>query len=248
MESLIGKSIPRPDAYEKVTGKALYPGDINMPNQAYMKILFSQRVHAIVKSIDTTQTDKYPGVIGVFTAKDVPANEYGLITPDEPVLCGPGSAKPYTDRVRFTGDRVALVIADSEEIASEAVKLIKVEYEDLPGVFDPLEAMKDEGVILHPDRGSNIFCKYRIRKGDVEKAFAKADVIVEGEYRTPAQEHAFLQPEAGLSYIDEEERITVVVGGQWVHEDQEQVAHALHLPKEKIRIIYPAIGGAFGFN
>ncbi len=246
MESNIGKSIPRPDAYDKVTGNALYPGDINMPDQAYMKVLFSPKVHAIVKSIDTSQADKLPGVIATFTAKDVPVNEYGLIMPDEPVLCGPGSAKPYADHARFTGDRVALVVADTEEIAAEAIKLIKVEYEDLPGIFDPLEAMKDEGVILHPDKGTNIFCKYRIRKGDVEKAFAKADVIVEGEYRTPAQEHAFLQPEAGISYIDEEERVTVVVGGQWVHEDQEQVAHALNLPKEKIRIIYPAIGGAFG--
>jgi CO/xanthine dehydrogenase Mo-binding subunit len=246
MDSIIGKSIPRADAYDKVTGKALYPGDINLPNQAYMKILFSQRVHAIVKKIDAFEAEKLPGVIGIFTAKDVPVNEYGLIIPDEPVLCGPGSEKPFTDRVRFTGDRVALVVADKEEIAVEAIKHIKVEYEDLPGIFDPREAMKDHGVILHPDRGTNVFGKYRIRKGDVEKAFANAAVIVESEYWTPAQEHAYLQPEAGISYIDEEGRITVVVSGQWMHEDQEQVAHALNMPKEKIRIIYPTIGGAFG--
>ncbi len=100
--------------------------------------------------------------------------------------------------------------------------------------------------LLHPETGSNIFCKYRIRKGDVDEAFAQADVIVEGEYRTPAQEHAYLQPEAGLSYIDEDGRITVEVAGQWTHEDREQIAHALGLPEERIRVIYPAIGGAFG--
>jgi CO/xanthine dehydrogenase Mo-binding subunit len=246
MKNIIGTSIPRPDALEKVTGKALYPGDINMPNQAYMKILFANHVHAIVHSVDTIEAEKLSGVIAIFTAKDVPVNEYGLIMPDQPVMCGPGSSKPFADHVRFTGDRIAVVVAESEEIAAEAIKLIKVEFEDLPGVFDPLEAMKEGSVILHPERGTNIFCNYRIRKGDVKKAFEKADVIVEGEYRTPWQEHAFLQPEAGISYMDEEERVTVVVGGQWVHEDQEQVAHALHLPKEKIRIIYPAIGGAFG--
>ncbi len=99
---------------------------------------------------------------------------------------------------------------------------------------------------IHPERDSNIFCHYRIRKGDVEAAFAQADVIIEGEYRTPAQEHAYLQPEAGIGYIDEEGRVTVIVGGQWTHEDQEQMAHALGLPLEQVRVIYPPIGGAFG--
>ena len=113
-------------------------------------------------------------------------------------------------------------------------------------VTDPLKAMQPESVVLHPDRGSNVFCHYRIRRGDVEQAFKQADVIVEGVYETPAQEHAYLQPEAGVSYMDEEGRITVVVAGQWTHEDREQIAHALHLPEEQIRVIYPAIGGAFG--
>ena len=97
-----------------------------------------------------------------------------------------------------------------------------------------------------PDRESNIFCHYRIRKGDVEDAFAKSDVIIEGEYHTPSQEHAYLQPEAGLGYIDEEGRVTVQVAGQWTHEDQQQIAHALNLPVDEVRVIYPAIGGAFG--
>ena len=244
--TVIGKPIQRIDALGKVTGDTLYPGDIDLPNQAYMKILFAARPHAIVQLVDTSQADALPGVIATFTAKDVPVNEYGLIYNDQPVLCGPGSSKPYTDRVRFIGDQVALVVAETEEIASLGRDLIKVEYENLPVVTDMLVAMKDNATLLHPDRGSNIFCHYRIRKGDVEAAFAKADVIIEGEYHTPNQEHAYLQPEAGLGYLDEEGRVTVQVAGQWTHEDQQQIAHALNIPMEQVRVIYPAIGGAFG--
>lgn len=244
--SKIGQSMKRVDAVSKVTGRALYPGDINLPNQAYMKILFAHRPHALIKRIDTSQAEALPGVVAVFTAKDVPVNEYGLGVPDQPVLCGPGSSKPFADRVRFVGDQVALVVADSEEIAAKARDLIVVEYEDLPVVTDPVEAMKADAPLLHPDRDSNVFTHYRIRKGDVEAAFAAADVVIEGEYRTPAQEHAYLQPEAGVSYIDEEGRVTVQVAGQWTHEDQEQIAHSLGLPLDQVRVIYPAIGGAFG--
>ena len=112
---------------------------------------------------------------------------------------------------------------------AEALERIVVEYEDLPVVLDPVEAMQEGSPLLHPDRDSNIFCHYRIRKGDAEAALAEADVVIEAEYRTPAQEHAYLQPEAGLAYIDEEGRVTVEVAGQWTHEDREQIAHALGL-------------------
>ena len=244
--TVIGKSIQRVDARGKVIGETLYPGDINLPNQLYMKILFAGRPHAILRSIDTSQADALPGVIATFTAKDVPINEYGLIYNDQPVLCGPGSSKPYTDRVRFVGDQVALVVAETEEIASKGRDLIRVEYEDLPVITNMIDAMRDDATLLHPDNGSNIFCHYRIRKGDVDKAFAEADVIIEGEYNTPSQEHAYLQPEAGISYIDEDGRVTVQVAGQWTHEDQQQIAHALNLPAEQVRVIYSAIGGAFG--
>jgi CO/xanthine dehydrogenase Mo-binding subunit len=241
----VGESVTRIDAVGKVKGQTNYPGDINLPNQAYAKILFAQRPHARIISINSSKAEAVPGVLLVLTSRNVPVNEYGLIMPDQPVLCGP-SSKPYTDRVRCIGDQVAFVVAESEEIAAEACKKIEVEYEDLPVVTDPRLALKDDSVLLHPDRSSNVFCHYRIRKGDMESGFQKADVIVEGEYRTPVQEHAFLQPEAGMGYIDEQGRITVMVGGQWTHEDQEQIAHALNLPKDQIRVIYPAIGGAFG--
>ena len=241
-----GHSVTRVDAPGKVKGETFYPGDINLPNQAYMKILFARRPHAIIHWIDTSKAEKMPGVLAVFTAKDVPVNEYGLIMNDQPVLCGPGSTKLYADRVCFIGDQVALVVAETEEIAAEALNKIVVDYEDLPVVTNPLDGMKSDATILHPDRGSNIFCHYRIRKGDVEAAFAQADVTVEEDYQTPAQEHAYLQPEAGLSYVDPEGRVTVIVAGQWTHEDQAQIAHALGMPAENIRVIYPAIGGAFG--
>lgn len=243
---VVGQSIHRIDAAAKVAGSALYAGDYNLPNQLYMKILFARRPHAIVKTIDIGSAMNAPGVVAVFTAQDVPNNEYGLGKKDQPVLCGPGSNKLLGDHVRYIGDKIALIVAESEKQAEAARKLIHVEFEDLPIIDSIDKAMAANAVLVHPDQGSNICVNYRIRKGDVASAFDNADVIVEGEYRTPVQEHAYLQPEAGVSYIDEEGRITVIVGGQWTHEDREQVAHALNLPEEKVRIIYPAVGGAFG--
>ena len=245
-QSVIGQSLPRIDALGKVTGQTLYPGDINLPNQVYMKILFANRPHAVIRRIDIDRAQTLTGVISVFTARDVPVNEYGLIMNDQPVLCGPGSSKPGGDHVRFIGDQVALVIAETEEIAIQGRDLIVVDYQDLPVITETINAMQTNAPVLHPDRDSNIFCHYRIRKGDVESAFANSDVIIEGEYHTPVQEHAFLQPEAGLGYIDEQGRVTVMVAGQWTHEDQAQIAHALGLPLDQVRVIYPAIGGAFG--
>ena len=242
----LGKPIPRFDTVSKVTGEALYPGDFNFPNQVYLKILFSPIVHGIIKNIDLAEAEKIPGVVGIFTAKDVPVNEYGLINRDQPVLCGPDPRYPFADRVRFIGDQIALIVAENEEIASQARDKIKLEYQELPLVLDPLEAIKDDSVKVHPDKGTNVFSHFQIRHGDIDSGFNEADVIVEGEYHTPVQEHAFLQPEAGVSFMDENERITVVVAGQWIHEDQEQIAHALGLPLDRIRVIYPAIGGAFG--
>ncbi|NOZ28509.1 MAG: molybdopterin-dependent oxidoreductase [Chloroflexi bacterium] len=243
---MIGKSLPRVDARDKVTGRALYPGDLTRPDMLHMKVLFAGRPHARIRSIDTSQAERAPGVVAVFTAADVPVNEYGLNIPDQPVLCGPGSTKPGADVVRFVGDQVALVVAETEEQAAAARDLIRVEYEDLPVVADMDAALAPDAPILHPDRESNVLCHYRIRKGDVEAGFAQADVILEGEYETPMQEHAYLQPEAGLAYIDETGRVTVEVAGQWTHEDREQIAHALGLPEDQVRVIYPAIGGAFG--
>lgn len=244
--TIVGSNILRVDAVAKVTGEARYPGDLVMDNMAHMKILFAHRPHAIVKSIDTSRAEQAPGVIAIFTAKDVPNNEYGLGIPDQPVLCGPGSTKPWGDHVRFVGDQVALIVAETEQQAAHARDLIEVEYEDLPIITDPLEAMKEGAIQIQPDRPGNILQHYRVRKGNVDEVWDQCAAIVVGEYTTPYQEHAFLQPEAGLGYIDEAGRVTVVVGGQWTYEDQEQIAHALNLPHDQVRVIYPAIGGAFG--
>ncbi len=245
-EFVIGQTVRRLDAVGKVTGETPFPGDINLEGQLWMKIRFSDRVHARITSIDTSKAEAHPGVVAVLTAKDVPVNEYGLGIPDQPVLCGPGSTKEGADIVRCISDQVALVVADTEEAAAEAVRLIEITYEDLPIVDDPHQAMQEDAPQLHPHAPNNILTHYRIRHGDVEAGWAQAEVIVEGEYRTGFQEHAYLQPEAGLGYIDEEGRVTVIVAGQWVHKDRQQIAHALDLPEERVRVIYPAIGGAFG--
>lgn len=260
----VGQIIPRVDARGKVTGEALYPGDFAMEGMLHMKILFAGRPHARVLNVDTGRAEALPGVVAVFTSRDVPVNEYGLQYPDQPVLCGPphlavfsSEGKPGTDIVRFVGDQVAAVVAETEEIAERAVALIDVEYEDLPVLTDPRDALKPDaprlhppypGIDIHPELvfDGNIVSRHRINKGDVEMALAQADVVIESEYEIPGQEHAYLQPEAGLGYLDEEGRVTIVVGGQWTHEDQAQIAHALAMPEEAVRVIYPAIGGAFG--
>jgi len=243
---LIGQSIKRRDAYAKVTGAANYPGDFYDPEQLVMKILFSERPHAIVKSIDISKAEDLDGVVAIFTSKDVPNNEYGLMSPDQPVLCGPGSNKNYGDHVKCVSDQIAVVIAENEAIAIKACTLIDVEYEDLPIITDIDEAIKDGAVIIHPDTGSNIYSEFHIRNGNIKSGIQSSNFIIEDVYETPVQEHAYLQPEAGYGYIDEEGRITILVAGQWAHEDREQIAHALNIPEENIRIIYPSIGGAFG--
>jgi CO/xanthine dehydrogenase Mo-binding subunit len=242
----IGQSLPRIDAMSKVTGVAPYPGDIDMPGQLWMKVLFAGRPHARIKRIDTAKAEQHPGVVAVFTAKDVPCNEFGLLVFDQPVLCGLGSDKPGADVVRFVGDKVALVVAETEQAAAQGRDLIAFEWEDLPVVSDPRAAMQSGAIQILPDVEQNILKHYRIRKGNVDSAWGECAAVVEGYYQTPMQEHAYLQPEAGIAYIDEAGRITIKVAGQWTHEDQEQIAHALKLPKEQVRVIYPAIGGAFG--
>jgi CO/xanthine dehydrogenase Mo-binding subunit len=275
--NVVGQSIPRIDARAKVTGDAPYPGDFVIDGMLFMKLLFAGRPHARVLHVDTTAAEALPGVVAVFTSRDVPVNEYGLQYPDQPVLVGPPppsvppeggetvsppsggikGGKAGQDIVRFVGDQIAAVVAETEDIAAHALTLIAVEYEALPVVSDPREALKPDaprlhppypGIDIHPELvfDGNIASRHRINQGDVDAALEKADVVIEAEYEIPGQEHAYLQPEAGLSYIDEEGRVTVLVAGQWTHEDQAQIAHALALPKEQVRVIYPAIGGAFG--
>ena len=238
----VGSSIPRFDIKEKVAGKVLYPGDINMPGQLQMKILWPQEVPARITRFDTSRAQAAPGVVAVLAAEDVPVNEYGLIMPDQEVLCGREGGL-----VRSIIDQVAIVIAETEEQAEAALALIDIEYEPLPGVYSIEEALAPDAPVVHPEKGDdNVLLSYKIRLGDVEAAFEAADVIIERDYRTHPQEHAYLQPEAGLAFVRSDGKIEVIVGGQWMHEDREQIAHALGLPDEQIVVRYPAIGGAFG--
>ncbi len=235
----LGRRLLRPDAVGKVTGQTRFPGDLSMEGMLHMKILFSDRPHARILEIDTSAAEKVPGVVAILTYKDVPVNEYGLIFKDQPALC--------EDKVRSVFDRVALVIAETQKAARRARDLIRVTYEDLPVVTDPREAMKPGAPTIHDRWPDNIQSHQRIRKGDVEAVFARDDVvIIESDYFTPHQEHAYLQPEAGIGYIDEEGRVTVHSAGQWSHDDQHQIAHMLDLPVDRVRVIYAPAGGAFG--
>jgi CO/xanthine dehydrogenase Mo-binding subunit len=173
MPSSVGQSVTRVDALAKVKGEALYPGDFNRPGQLIMKVLFSDKVHAIVKSIDYSAAQQIPGIVAILTARDVPVNEYGLGVFDQAVLCGPGSSKTYADRVRCLSDQIALIIGETDEAVEKARKLIKVEYEDLPVQVDMLAAMHDSVNLIHPELDSNIFTHFRIRKGDVQDGFAR---------------------------------------------------------------------------
>jgi CO/xanthine dehydrogenase Mo-binding subunit len=251
----LGSSYPRADAAEKVAGAALYPGDIDLPHQAWLKVVFAGVPHARLRVVDTAAAAAAPGVIAVLTAADVPVNEYGLIMPDQPVLCGPGST-PLAEVVRWEADHVALVVAETPEQAEAAAALVRLDYEALPIVTDPIAAMAADAPLLHPHPfrfpygerrlDSNVLLEYALRQGDAQAALAGADVVVESTYRTQAQEHAYLQPEAGLAQVLPDGRIEVICGGQWMHADREQIAHALGLPEERIVVRYPAIGGAFG--
>ncbi|MCL4833388.1 MAG: molybdopterin-dependent oxidoreductase [Caldilineaceae bacterium] len=252
----VGSSIQRRDALDKVAGRAAYAGDIDLPGQAWLALVYAPSPHAHITRIDTAPALTAPGVIAVLTAADVPVNEYGLILPDQPVLCGPGST-PQAQTVRWEADHLAVVVAETPQQAKAGASLVRVEYTELPVITDPVAALKSDAPVIHPhpfsrfpygerDESSNLLLEYHLRRGDIADGFAQADVVVESTYRTHAQEHAYLQPEAGLAFIREDGRIEVIAGGQWMHEDRAQIAHALGLAAERIVVRYPAIGGAFG--
>ncbi|WFA07832.1 molybdopterin cofactor-binding domain-containing protein [Tissierella sp. Yu-01] len=231
----VGKSIIRVDSYSKVTGKALYPQDIYLENMLYAKTLRSELAHAYI-DIDTSEAEKIEGVVKIFTHKDVHYNQHGVVLKDHNVFCG--------EKVRRIGDPIAFVVGESEEACINGMKAIKVNYNEIEGVFDPIEAMKEDSPKVHGD--SNIIFHYKLRKGDVEQAFKKCAVIAENTYSTHMQEHVFLQPEAGLSYVDEDGTIVVVVATQYPHYDREEIAKTLNIEEDKVRIINTNIGGAFG--
>jgi CO/xanthine dehydrogenase Mo-binding subunit len=227
----------RPDALGKVTGAARYPGDLVRPGMLQLQVVFARRPSARIRSIDASAALALPGVVAVLTAADVPHNAYGLIQSDQPVLCG--------EVVRYVGDRVAVVAAETREAARAGASVLRVEYEDLPPLTDPARALEPDAPQVHADR-PNLLYHARIRKGDAARALAEAEVVVEGEFSTSWQEHAYLQPEAGIAFVDEQGRVVVETAGQWLHEDRRQIAAMLQLPEEQVVIRYATIGGAFG--
>lgn len=247
----LGASQIKPDAIGKVTGAALYAGDLKPAELLHAKAVFTNEPHARILKLDVSAAEALHGVVKVLTAADVPVNEYGLTMSDQPVLVGPqstGKSDVPNDVSRWEADHLAIIVAESTEICDAAALLIDAEWEQLPLIADLDAALADNAYRVHPESetDSNAYHHIVIRKGDVPSAFAAADIIVEGTYEVPYQEHAFLQTEVALGSIDDQGRITIETAGQWTHEDQEQIAHALGLPMDRIRVIYRAIGGAFG--
>ena len=246
----VGASAPRRDAWAKVTGAARYPADLQPEGVLHARVLFTDQPHARLLALDTSRAETFPGVVAVLTSADVPVNDYGLTMFDQPVFIGlasTGRSKIPCNISRWEADHLAIVVAETREQADAACCLIVAEWEQLPIVRDLDEALAGT-TILRPEiePESNIYWSYRLERGDVDAALAAAAVVIESTYEVPYQEHAYLQPEAALSYVDAEGRVTVEIAGQWTHEDQEQIAHALDLPRHHVRVIYPAIGGAFG--
>jgi len=236
----VGKNISKVDAREKVMGRAIYPDDIYFDDMLYLKIKRATHPHAYLRRIDISKAQKLPGVIKVITAADIPqVKNFGLIIKDQPVLIGIGR------KMRYMGDALAIVIAESKEIASKAIELIVVEIDKLEVISDPLRAMEKDAPVIHQD--SNILDTHYLIKGDIKKGFTQADIIVENEYKTSSLDQVPLQVESGVGIYDEESgALKLWVATQWLHDTQADIAQSLGFSKEKIRIIQPVIGGAFG--
>ena len=234
---VVGNPVPRPDAVAKVTGQAKYTDDYAFPNMLYGATLRAAYPHARIKHIDTSRARALPGVHAVLTHEDIPGDKHhGLIFNDWPVLC--------YDKVRYVGDAVAIVAAETPQLARQALELIEVEYEPLPVVTDPEQALAPDAPKVHQQ--GNLLKHIKVRKGDVTQGFAEADVIVEAEYRTPMYEHAFLEPECSIARVAEDGKIEVIVGSQIPYEDRRQIAKSLGVPEEQVRVKGAFVGGGFG--
>jgi xanthine dehydrogenase molybdenum-binding subunit len=240
---VISRSVPPQQVVEKVTGAAKYTDDFVFRDMLYARTLRSPHPHARILAIRTEQAKRLPGVHAVLTHADVPGeNVHGLVFLDWPVLCH--------DVVRYVGDAVAIVAAESEDIAAAALKLIEVDYDPLPVVADPVYAHSPEAPVLHPQHPTGNLLKHiKVRHGDIEQGFAEADVIIEREYHTPTTEHAFLEPECAIGVpvgYDGHDKLTVYVGSQIPYQDRNQITRAMGLDEDSVRVIGTLIGGGFG--
>ncbi len=243
---IVGKPMPRHDAWEKVLGATKYAGDHEIPGMLHVKALRSAHAAARIVSLDVSEAEALDGVEAVLTAKDVPNNE--TVTKFGQTHTVGGFEGLYRvlaeEKVRFLGEAVALAVAETPELCDRALERIKVEYEPLEGVFDPEEALKPGAYSVGED-DSNLVCEYKVRKGDVEEGFAKADVVVENDYTVPQVDHTYMEPECGSAWLGEDDVITIRVSTQ-VIEHFRGVAEVLGLPQNKVRVIAPMVGGGFG--
>jgi CO/xanthine dehydrogenase Mo-binding subunit len=234
---VIGKPIPRTDARRKVLGKAQYGDDFSLPRMIFGKVLRSAHPHARIRSVDVARARSHPGVVAVVTAQDIPGeNSIGPIIKDQPVLC--------SDFVRYSGDAIALVAGETEQAAEEALTLIKVEYESLSPVFDPLQAMEPDAPVVHA--GGNIGTHMKVRRGDVETAFGEAAAVVDRRFITPRVEHGYIEPEVAVVAPDMEGGFTVWSSTQYAHLDREEVSRVLGLSQSQVRVHQMVTGGGFG--
>jgi len=233
----VGKSVGRFDSLDKVLGKPIYTMDTVPENALYLKVVRSKVAHALLKHVDLSQARKYPDVVAVVTAQDIPGiNESAALLPDKPLFA--------TTKVRFAGEPIAAVASYDPCVAEEAVDLVKIEYEPLPSVFSPVEALKPDSVKVHEN--GNIAKHMKVRKGNVEEGFRQADLIVEGTYKTPFQEPVPLEPEAGFVIPEPDGSVTCVGSMQSPFHVQTGIAKILSLRPEQVRVIQAATGGAFG--
>ncbi len=238
-KSYIGSNVRRIDAPSKVSGRLRYAGDMIMPGMLHMQVLRSPHPHALIKSIDTSAAEALEGVACVITSADVPGKDgFGVFVHDQPVMA--------RGKVRYVGEAVAAVAAEDLVTARKALSLIKVEYEPLPAVFDPEEALRPGAPVLHDYAKDNIVKHIPIRKGDIEKGFAEADIIVEEKYETQQVEHAYLEPEAGLAYVDHDGVVTVISPSQNITHHRHMLAEIIAKPINKVRFIMSPVGGGFG--
>ncbi len=251
----VGKPEIKVDAIKLVQGKPAFAADIEMRGMLIAKVLHSPVAHARIKHIDVSKARALPGVAAVLTYKDIPRVPYSTAGQSDPIP-GPLDTFSLDEKVRFVGDRVAFVAAETEEIAEQALKLIEVEYEPLPAILDPADAVKDGAPIIHDepdyvnfaesDPKRNLAAQIRIDIGDVEKGFQEADRIYEAEYEVPKVQQSHIEPHVVVTYWDEDDRLVIRTSTQVPFHVRRILAPVLGLPVKRIRVIKPRIGGGFG--
>lgn len=237
--TFVGVSYRRLDAPSKVTGRLQYAADMALTNMLHMQVLRSPVPHGRIDKLDLAEARAMPGVEAIITCDDVPGKDgFGVFYHDQPVMA--------RGVVRFTGEAIAAVIAETPYIAREAMKKIRLEITPLPGVFDAEEAFKPDAPQLHAEYPGNL-CKHtKIRKGDVEQGLAQADYVFEETYKTPAIEHAYLEPEAGAAFLDPDGTVVVHSPSQNITHHRHMLASILDRPINKVRMVMSTIGGGFG--